>query len=308
MKPKIFIDGQEGTTGLQIYDRLGKRTDIDLLLIENSKRKDTGERRRLLNTADIVFLCLPDASAIEAVSLIENDTTRVIDASTAHRTDCNWVYGFPELSNEHRRRIVDAKRISNPGCHATGFTAIVYPLVTRGVIPKDYPLTCISNTGFSGGGKKMIADYTQDRTADMYSPRMYGLNQQHKHIPEMVAVSGLERAPIFCPIVDDYYSGMATTVTLFNDLLPGKPAATDIHAILTEYYQGQGFVEVAPFMSSGFLESNWGVETNKLKITVCGSDTHTTVTSNFDNLGKGASGAAVQNMNLMLGFEEDAGL
>lgn len=308
MIPKIYIDGQEGTTGLQIYDRLGSRKDLELLLIDESKRKDVNERRKLINAADIVFLCLPDAAAIEAVSLIDHKNIRVIDASTAHRTNSNWVYGFPEMSDEQRGKVKTAKRVANPGCHATGFVSIAYPLIKMGILPMDCPLTCFSLTGYSGGGKKMIAAYETEKTPDMYAPRLYGLNLLHKHLPEMVAISGMKRAPVFCPIVDDYYKGMATTVTLYNDALWGSPTPQEIRERLATYYTGEHFITVAPFTDSGLLESNWGVGTNNLEITVCGNDDQTMITSRFDNLGKGASGAAVQNMNIMLGLPEETGL
>ena len=217
MRPKIYIDGKEGTTGLQIYERLGARDDLDLLLISPDKRKDLEERRRFLNAADIVFLCLPDAAAREAVSLIENPHTRVIDASTAHRTAADWTYGFAELSPAHRTAIQQADRVANPGCHATGFISIVYPLVSSGLLSRDTALTCFSLTGYSGGGKNMIASYeAQEKSADLYAPRIYGLHLQHKHLPEMQTVCALTQPPVFCPVVDDYYKGMATTVSLPN--------------------------------------------------------------------------------------------
>ena len=308
MKPKIFIDGREGTTGLQIYDRLSKRSDIELLPIDDWKRKDVSTRKKLINKADLIFLCLPDAAARESVSLIENDMTRVIDASTAHRTNADWVYGFPELSPGQRAKIKNAMRVANPGCHATGFIAVVYPLISLGILSPGYPLTCFSFTGYSGGGKRMIADYEGDPTPEMYAPRMYGLNLQHKHLPEMVYVTGLARPPVFCPIVDDYYSGMAVTVTLHNEYLAGKPSAPDIRARLAEYYSGERFVTVAPELGSGMLESNWGTCTNSMEITVSGNNSLTILTARFDNLGKGASGAAVQNMNIMLGMSEELGV
>jgi N-acetyl-gamma-glutamyl-phosphate reductase len=308
MKPKIYIDGKEGTTGLQIFDRLGARGDIDLLLIDDNKRKDVAERKKLLNAADIVFLCLPDDAAREAVSLTENDTTRVIDASTAHRVSPGWTYGLPELSLEIRESIGASKRVANPGCHATGFLTIAYPLVALGILPEDYPVTCFSLTGYSGGGKKMIAQYESGKTADLFAPRIYGLELRHKHLPEMREVAGLTREPIFCPIVDDYYSGMATSVTLHGELLRGSPSTESIREALADYYAGQRFVTVAERLGSGTLESNWGVGTNNLEITVSGSGGTTVITSRFDNLGKGASGAAVQNMNIMLGIGEELGL
>ena len=225
MKPKIYIDGKDGTTGLQIYDRLAGREDLELLLIDEDKRKDTAERQKLMNAADIVFLCLPDAAAIEAVELVTNPETCIIDASTAHRTAPGWDYGFPELSAEHRAHIASSKRIANPGCHASGFISAVYPLVAHGIVPPDYPVTCFSLTGYSGGGKKMITQYETDKTEELYAPRIYGLNLHHKHLPEMQKICGLHKAPVFLPVVDDYYKGMATTIQLCNDLLaPGTTA------------------------------------------------------------------------------------
>ena len=310
MKPKVYIDGKEGTTGLQIYDRLGSRTDIDLLLIDEDKRKDREERRRFLNAADIVFLCLPDAAAREAVELIENPDTRVIDASTAHRTAAGWIYGFPELSGEQRQAIAGAKRVANPGCHATGLISSAAPLIRMGILPADYPLTCHSLTGYSGGGKKMIADYEgEEKRQELYAPRIYGLSLQHKHLPEMQAVTGLAQPPVFCPIVDDYYKGMATTIMLHNDRLNGQPSAQDIWEKLAAYYEGQHFVTVALLGGTEkMIAANRMAGTNGLELIVCGNEKQTIVTALFDNLGKGASGAAVQNMNIMLGFDEKTGL
>ena len=306
MKPKVYIDGKEGTTGLQIFERLGSRDDIDLLLIDEEKRKDTAERKKLINSSDIVFLCLPDAAAIEAVELVENNSTRIIDASTAHRT--KWTYGFPELSAKFRADIESSMRVANPGCHATGFIVSVYPLIGLGVIDKDYPLSCFSLTGYSGGGKKMIADYeSSGKTQDMYSPRIYGLNLQHKHLPEMMHVTGVSAPPVFCPVVDDYYKGMATTVPLHKSQMSRKLTAENIRDMLAEYYEGEKFVKVAKFDNGGLLESNWGAGTNDLEISVCGGE-DVIITARFDNLGKGASGAAVQNMNIMLGLDESVGL
>lgn len=310
MKPKVYIDGKEGTTGLQIYQRLGARDDIELLLIDDEKRKDPAERKKYLNAADIVFLCLPDAAAREAVGMIESPDTRVIDASTAHRVDPDWVYGFPELCNARRLAIATGKRIANPGCHATGFLASAAPLVKLGIVPADYPFTCYSLTGYSGGGKKMIAQYEdENRDPALDSPRIYGLNLKHKHLPEMTVIAGLTRPPIFCPVVSDYYKGMATTVSLHNDLLPGHPRAQDIHEALEEHYAGQKFVTVAPFgWGEPMIASNAMAGSNGLQLIVCGHDDQTIVTALFDNLGKGASGAAVQNMNIMLGLDEACGL
>ena len=288
-KPRIYIDGEAGTTGLQIYQRLEQRQDIELLRIDPGKRKDTAERKRLLNEADISFLCLPDAAAIEAVSLVENPNARIIDASTAHRTNPDWDYGFPELSKARRAAIQNSKRVANPG---------------------DYPLTCYSLTGYTGGGKKMIAEYEDEhRDPRLSSSRIYGTNLHHKHVPEMMAVCGLTAAPVFSPVVGDFPQGMATTVLLHNRMLSGKPTAQEIHERLSEYYKDEYFVQVAPFggdepvIFAGTLAG-----TNFLRLIVCGHEEQTTVTALFDNLGKGASGAAVQNMNLMLGFDEKTGL
>lgn len=310
MRPVIYIDGKEGTTGLQIYERLGGRDDIDLILIDEDKRKDTEERRRFINRADIVFLCLPDAAAREAVALCDNDRTRFIDASTAHRTAEGWDYGFAELDSEHREAIKVSKRVANPGCHASGFIASVYPLVKLGIIPADYPLTCSSLTGYSGGGKKLIAEYeAPDRDPRHDSHRIYGTTLKHKHLPEMVHVCGLKTAPVFVPILGDFYKGMAGTIMLHNELLPGKPTAQDIHRALTDYYAGQKLVSVAPFGGDEpVIYANTLAGHDSMRLIVCGHEQQTIVTALFDNLGKGASGAAVQNMNLMLGFDETEGL
>ena len=309
-KPIVYIDGKEGTTGLQIYDRLAQRQDIDLLLIDEDKRKDAAERKKCINAADIVFLCLPDAAAREAVALVENDRTRIIDASTAHRTAEGWAYGFAELSPEHRAAVAAGKRVANPGCHATGFISAVYPLVKYGLLPPDYPLTCFSLTGYSGGGKKMIAEYeVADKGAALYAPQLYGLNLEHKHLPEMQKVCSLLRAPVFCPIVDDYYKGMATSVTLHTALLPGHPTAAQLHDVLEDHYSGAALVSVAPL---GYTEKRIAANTmagsDRLQLSICGHEDQVLITALFDNLGKGASGAAVQNMNLMLGLEETTGL
>lgn len=309
-KPKVYIDGQSGTTGLQIFDRIGARDDLELLRIDEDKRHDLDERKRFINAADIVFLCLPDEGAREAVSLAENPDTCIIDASTAHRTADGWTYGYPELNAGQRAAIASSKRIANPGCHATGFISVTAPLVAAGIVPVDYPLTCYSLTGYSGGGKRMIADYeASDRPERLDAPGIYGLSLAHKHLPEMQKVCGLAAAPVFMPVVDDYYKGMATSIMLHNRLLAGHPSAEDIHRCLSEHYAGQRFVSVTPFGSNGpTLYANELAGTNKLRIVVCGDDERTSVTALFDNLGKGASGAAVQNMNIVLGIDETTGL
>ena len=310
MKPKIYIDGQAGTTGLQILDRLRSRDDIELMLIDEDKRHDNAERRRLMAQADLIFLCLPDKAAVEAVSLASGCGCRIIDASTAHRTDPQWVYGYPELSAEQRRAIQVARRVANPGCHATGFISSVAPLRAMGILPPDYCASCFSLTGYSGGGKAMIADYEADgRPEALSSPRIYGLSLKHKHLPEMQKLCNLEIPPLFCPVVDDYYKGMATTVQLHNHRMRGNPSAADIHEALSEHYQHSALVSVAPLgYDQSMIAANTFAGRDSLQLIVCGNEEQTTVTALFDNLGKGASGAAVQNMNLMLGFAETAGL
>ena len=312
MKPKIYIDGKDGTTGLQIYDRLAARSDIDLLLIDEDKRKDPAERKKLMAAADIVFLCLPDAAAVEAVALAEGTNARIIDASTAHRTAPGWVYGFPELKKGQREAIAKAKYVANPGCHATGFISIAAPLVQAGVLPADADLCCFSLTGYSGGGKKMIAQYEAPEKGEaLYSPGLYGLGQNHKHLPEMQKICGLTKPPVFTPIVDDYYKGMATTVPLHMDQLTGVSTLHEVWQVLADHYAGEKLVHVAPEGSADAgskLYGNARAGDNGLTLVAAGNDERFTITALFDNLGKGASGAAVQNMNIMLGFEETAGL
>ena len=309
MKPKVYIDGKDGTTGLQIYDRLSVRSDIDLLLIDEEKRKDPAERKKLMDAADIVFLCLPDAAAVEAVALVENPDTRIIDASTAHRTSPDWDYGFPELSAERRAAIRNSKRVANPGCHATGFISAVYPLVAMGLLPKDACLSAFSLTGYSGGGKKMIAQYeAADKDAALFAPCPYGMGQTHKHLPEMQKVCGLTNKPVFTPIVDDYYKGMATTVPLHMSQMNGVSTLAEVRQKLADYYAGATLVHVADALDTAKLYANAQAGKDTLVLYVAGNDEQFTVTALFDNLGKGASGAAVQNMNLMLGFEETTGL
>lgn len=309
MKPIVYIDGKDGTTGLQIYDRLSVRSDIQLLLIDEEKRKDAQARKACINQADIVFLCLPDAAAREAVAMVENPATRVIDASTAHRTAPGWVYGFPELKAGQKEAIANAKWVANPGCHATGFISVVYPLIAAGVLPAHADLTCFSLTGYSGGGKKMIAQYeAADRGAELSSPCPYGLGQGHKHLPEMQTICGLAKPPVFVPVVDDYYKGMATTVMLHMSQLTGVSSLRQVQEIYQAHYAGQKLVQVAPDTDTAKLYANAKAGSNSLSIVAAGNDGQFTVTALFDNLGKGASGAAVQNMNLMLGLEETTGL
>lgn len=311
---KVFIDGKEGTTGLQIFDRLPKRNDIEILLIDEEKRKDINERKRLINESDITFLCLPDAASREAVTLVENPNTRIIDASTAHRTNPDWAYGFAELSKAHREAIANSKRVANPGCYASGFISLVYPLVQAGVLPADYPVISHAVSGYSGGGKKLIAQVEDENKAKaLCSPRQYALTQSHKHIPEMQKICGLQFEPMFNPIVDDYYAGMVVSVPLITRTLPKKYTPADIHAILSEHYAGQRFVKVMELggtetLPDGFLSANDLEGTNDMQLFVFGNDDRILLCSRLDNLGKGASGAAVQNMNIMLGIDEATGL
>lgn len=319
-KPIVYIDGKEGTTGLQIYDRLAAREDIELLLIDEDKRKDPQERGKLMNQADLVFLCLPDAAAVEAVGLVTNRSTRIIDCSTAHRVSSGWVYGFPELRGQ-REKIVPAQRVANPGCHATGFISIVRPLVDLGLLEKDARLSCFSLTGYSGGGKKMIAQYEEKGRASLLdSPSLYAMQQSHKHLPEMQALCGLAHPPVFCPVVDDYYKGMAGTAPFHMSQLRGVSTLHEVWEALHRYYletagpEGIVRVEMDPTDPESGVDAGFKIYANILRnkdclsLVVTGNDRRFTVTALFDNLGKGASGAAVQNMNLMLGFEETAGL
>ena len=309
-KPVVYIDGKEGTTGLQIYDRLAGREDIQLLLIDEDKRKDASERKRLMNEADLVFLCLPDAAAVEAVGLVENPATRIIDASTAHRTAPGWVYGFPELGAEQRGAIRTAKRVANPGCYATGFISLIAPLVRRGVLAPDAPLACHAISGYTGGGKKAIAQYeAEDREAELVSPRHYAVTLAHKHLPEMAQVCGLTRKPVFMPMICDFPQGMVVTVPLYLDMLSGSQSLDSLRTLYREFYAGARFVTVRPddAPACGFIGSNNLAGTNELQIFVCGNDEQVMLAARLDNLGKGASGAAVQNMNIMLGFPEETG-
>ena len=307
---KIFIDGREGTTGLRIEERLRGREGIELIAIDPDKRKDPDARRECINAADLVFLCLPDAAAREAVALAEGSRAVIIDASTAHRTEPGWAYGFAELSARHRRAIAGGKRIAVPGCHASGFIALVYPLVAAGVMGADYPVVCHSVTGYSGGGKKMIAQYQADgREAELSSPRQYGLSQRHKHLKEMQAVCGLDSAPVFMPVVADFYSGMVVTVPVFTGLLKKRMDLNALGALFEAHYAGQKLVRVLPMDESVlYLGANNLAGRDSMEIFITGNDERALLTARFDNLGKGASGAAVQCMNIVLGLEEDAGL
>ena len=314
MKYKVFIDGKDGTTGLKIYERFQNRDDIELLLIDEEKRKDSAERAKMINASDFTFLCLPDAASIEAVKLCTNPKVRIIDASTAHRTNDDWAYGFPELSAEHRARIQSSNRVAGPGCYASGFASLVYPLVKNGIIAPDYPIVCHAVSGYSGAGKKGIAQYEDpNRDIQFKSPRLYALTQEHKHLPEMQKVSGLAYKPIFDPYVCDYYAGMTVSVGLHTRLMKKKLTGEQLAELFKEHYNSSRFVRAADFMGTdilteSFIPANTLAGTNNMQIFVCGNDERLVLTSRFDNLGKGASGAAVQCMNIMMGIDEGTGL
>ena len=313
MKTKIFIDGSEGTTGLRIYERFEGRDDVELLKISSELRKDVNERKRLINESDITFLCLPDVAARESVSLVENDHVRIIDTSTAHRTEEGWAYGFAELSHAHRDAIKNGKRIAVPGCYATGFISLVYPMIAKEIMPADYPVSAFGLSGYSGAGKKVIAAYEADeRPVDFDAPREYALTQQHKHLKEMQKITGLAKTPLFSPIICDYYSGMVMSVPLYTDMLNGTQTVESVHKMFSEFYAGEKFIKVMPLdaeagegnMLAGNACSGW----DGLRIFITGNEERIVLSSQFDNLGKGASGAAIQCLNIMLGCEEDKGL
>lgn len=313
---KVYIDGQEGTTGLKIVERFENREDIQLIKIAEDKRKDADERRRLINSSDYTFLCLPDVASMEAVSFIDkdNDHTKVIDASTAHRTNPDWAYGFPELSLQHRERVANSKRVAVPGCYASGFNSIVYPLVANGTIPIDYPVFCYATSGYSGAGKKAISIYeSTEKPSEYYSPRQYALTQWHKHLPEMQKVCGLTHKPMFNPMVCDYFSGMVVSVPIQTRTLDKKVTIEEVHETFLKHYQSANFVKVQPLggegvLTDGFLASNTLSGCNGMEIFVFGNDEQILLCSRFDNLGKGASGAAVQCLNVMMGIDETTGL
>ena len=314
MKYKIFIDGKEGTTGLKIFERFEGRNDIEILTIDEDKRKDPAARAEYINASDFTFLCLPDAAAIESVGLCTNPDTKIIDASTAHRVNPEWAYGFPELDKSFRERIVSSKRVAVPGCYASGTIAICYPLVKSGIMPGDYPVVVHAVSGYSGAGKKAIAQYeAEGRDSGLDSPRLYALTQMHKHLPEMKKISGLDYEPIFNPYICDYFQGMTVTVGLHSRLLSKKVTAHDVWEMFTVHYEGCRFVKVAGFMGEGvlpeqFIPANTLAGTNEMQLFVYGNDDRIMVTTRFDNLGKGASGAAVQCMNIMMGLDEATGL
>ncbi len=304
---KVFIDGSAGTTGLRIAERLAGRKDIQILTLPDEKRKDPQARKEILNEADLAFLCLPDDAARESVSLVENPDTVIIDASTAHRTLPDWAYGFPELSKKHEDKVLSSKRIAVPGCHASGFIALVYPLIEAGILSKDELVTCHSITGYSGGGKKMIAQYEgEDRNSLLGAPRQYGLTQTHKHLKEMQAITGLTTPPIFCPIVADFYSGMTVTVPLFKAQIKGS--AEDIKRVYTQKYAG-GLVRYVESMDEGgFLSGLALSHKDNMQVTVAGNEDRILLIASYDNLGKGASGAAIECMNMAISAERTEGL
>jgi N-acetyl-gamma-glutamyl-phosphate reductase len=314
MKKTVFIDGQHGTTGLKIHERLNSRKDVELIEIPAEKRKDSEARQKLLNEANIVFLCLPDDAARESVSLITNKSVCVIDGSTAHRVKEGWVYGLPELKKEQRTLIKNSKRIVVPGCHATGFISILYPLVAKGIVAPDYPITSYAIAGYSGGGKTMISDYEHENPPDyIKNPRPYSLALNHKHIPEMTKVVGLAQAPLFAPTVVNVYNGEIIFVPLVANYLKKRLSAEDIQAVIAEYYTGERFIKVMPYPSDSYLKNGFMTltdcnETNNLEIFVFGDKEKILLAARFDNLGKGSSGAGVQVMNLVLGLPEDTGL
>ncbi|UCH51446.1 MAG: N-acetyl-gamma-glutamyl-phosphate reductase [Chloroflexota bacterium] len=314
MKKTVFIDGQHGTVGLRIHKRLKDRTDIDLIEISVGKRKDPKTKQKLLNEVDIVFLCLPDNAARESVSLITNKSVCVIDGSTAHRITEGWIYGLPELREEQRTLIRNSKRIVVPGCHATGFISMLYPLVFKGVIAPDYPVTSYAVVGYSGGGKSMIVDYeSEDASNEIKNPRPYSLVADHKHIPEMTKIVGLVHPPSFTPTVVNIYNGEILFIPLIVRYLKKELSATDIRAVLFEYYAGERFIKVMPYPSDDYLHNGFMTfsdcnGTNNLEIFVFGGRDRILLSARFDNLGKGSSGTAVQNMNLVLGVNEATGL
>jgi N-acetyl-gamma-glutamyl-phosphate reductase len=313
MAYRVFVDGQEGTTGLRIHEVLAGRPDIELLRIDPDRRKDPAERARLLNAADVAFLCLPDAAAREAASLVTSDNTCLIDASTAHRTQAGWAYGLPELAPDQRAALRRSKRIANPGCHATAFILLMRPLVDAGLVPASLPVSATSITGYSGGGKSMIAQYQAGGDSVLQAPRPYGLTLAHKHLPEMQAHTGLASRPVFMPVVSSFYKGLAVTVPLSLSQLPAGTTAAHLQAALAAHYAGERFVRVMPLadpqtLESGFFDVTACNDTNRADLFVFGNDSQVVLIARLDNLGKGASGAAVQCMNVHVGLDEGLGL
>jgi len=313
-KKTVFVDGQHGTVGLKLHERLAGRKDIEIIEIPEDKRKDQETKKKFLNEADIVFLCLPDDAARESVSMIKNSSVCVLDGSTAHRVTEGWIYGLPELNKEQRTLIRKSKRIAVPGCHATGFILMLYPLVAQGIVGADYPVTCHAVAGYSGGGKAMIADYENKNAPDyIKNPRPYALELSHKHVPEMTRIPGLSRAPIFAPTVVNAYAGEIISIPLVPSYLKKEMSAADIRELLAEYYKGEQFIKVMPYPAKDHLKNGMMTftdcnGTNNLEIFVFGNKDRILCSARYDNLGKGASGAAVQNMNVVLGVPESTGL
>lgn len=306
---KIFIDGKDGTTGLKIYERFERRSDIELLQIDPDKRKNADERAKLINESDITFLCLPDAASVEAVSMIKNDKVKIIDTSTAHRTLADWAYGFPELSLSHRKKIEQSNRIAVPGCYASGFNSIVYPLVKRGLIDSNYDIVCFGLSGYTGAGKKGISQYeSENRNAELDSPRIYALTQNHKHLKEMKIISNLSKEPLFSPIICDYPRGMVVSVPLYTDRMKKKYTADDIYEMFSEHYDNSLIKVRKPGYTSPMISSNAFAGRDDMEIEINGNSNRIIITSRFDNLGKGASGAAIQCMNIAMGIDEKTGL
>lgn len=305
---KVFVDGRAGTTGLRIYERLADRSDLKLLWLSDVERKDTSARKEMLNTADISVLCLPDEAAREALSLIENPEVTVMDASTAHRTQKGWTYGFPELSDEHENEIINSQRIAVPGCHATGFIALVYPLIKESIISKDTLLTCHSLTGYSGGGKRMIAHYEEKPDELLKAPREYALGQRHKHLPEMKAMTGITYDPIFCPIVSNFYSGMLVTVSLFTQQLSVGKTIDDVRRVLQEKYNDPLVRYYESIDENGYVSAAGLEGKDSMQITVCGNEQRILLMARYDNLGKGSAGAAIECLNIKLGLDKTTGL
>ena len=313
MSTKVFVDGQEGTTGLKIFEYLSRRSDVEVLRIEESKRKDLDERRKLINASDVTFLCLPDAASRESASLVDNEKTVIIDASTAFRTHADWAYGLPELTRAQRDRLRTAKRIAVPGCHASAFVLAMRPLVDAGIVAPDFASHSYSITGYSGGGKKMIADYEGAPNPKLQSPRPYALGLGHKHLPEMAFHTGLTTAPSFTPMVGPFYKGLAATTYFSANQLAKRVGPRDVQALLAEYYGGEAFVRVAPFdaddnLDAGFFDVQATNDTNRVDLFVFGNEERFVTIARLDNLGKGASGAAIQCMNLSIGADEQTGL
>lgn len=307
---KVFIDGSQGTTGLKIESRLNSRDDIELMKIDKSMRKNIDAREQMINSADVAILCLPDAASREAVSLITSDKVKIIDTSTAHRTEPEWAYGFPELDKSFREKIKTSNRIAIPGCYASGFSAIVYPLVKKGIIAPDYPITCYAISGYTGAGKNGIAQYEfVDRNRELDAPRQYALSQEHKHLKEMTAIPNLSRVPFFAPHICDYRYGMVVSIPIFADMMEKKMTPEELQAFFADHYEGEKLIKVREFGHSGnMIGANNFAKRDDMEIEINGNNDRILITTRFDNLGKGASGAAMQCLNLALGIEETKGL